>query len=162
MSSTIVAGLVMESGVSIAHVGDSRIYLIRGASIRQLTVDHSLLMEQVRCGMISMEEAVGTGVQNYLIRALGAEAEVEPDLADLEVEPDDVLLLTTDGLTRHVADAQIARLIQQSASLDAACEALIEAAKTNGGSDNISCVLVRLAERNQSKTQTFTQHSTRT
>jgi PPM family protein phosphatase len=162
MSSTIVAGLVRESGVSIAHVGDSRIYLIRGASIRQLTVDHSLLMEQVRGGMISMEEAAGTGVQNYIIRALGAETEVEPDLADLDVEPGDVLLFTSDGLTRHVTDSQIARLVLQSASLDVACESLIDTAKISGGSDNITCVLVRLGERSQCETQihSFSQTST--
>jgi serine/threonine protein phosphatase PrpC len=144
MSTTIVAGLVTDTGVSIAHVGDSRIYLIRGESIHQLTVDHSLVMEQVRRGMISVEEAALSGVQNYIVRALGAESEVEPDLADLTPEPGDILLFTSDGLTHHVNDAQIVPIVLQAASLDAACEALIQAAKKEGGSDNITCVLVRL------------------
>ncbi len=147
MSTTIVAGLVRETSISIAHVGDSRIYLIRGAVIQQLTVDHSLVMEQVRRGMISLEEAAQAGGQNCIIRALGAEVEVEPDVADLEPQPGDVLLFTSDGLTRHVSDSQIARIVLQAASLDDACEALIEAAKTSGGSDNITCVLVRLASK---------------
>lgn len=144
MSSTIVAGLVRDTGVSIAHVGDSRIYLIRGGSIQQLTLDHSLVMEQVRRGMISVEEAAQSGVQNYIVRALGAEAEVEPDLADLDPEAGDVLLFTSDGLTRHVSDSQIVQIVLQAASLDVACEALIQTARDGGGADNITCLLVRL------------------
>lgn len=144
MSTTIVAGLVTDAGVSIAHVGDSRIYLIRGESIQQLTIDHSLVMEQVRRGMMSVEEAARSGVQNYIVRALGAEADVEPDLADLAPEPGDILLFTSDGLTHHVNESRIVPIVLQSASLDAACEALIQAAKEEGGSDNITCVLVRL------------------
>lgn len=147
MSSTIVAGLVTGTGVSIAHVGDSRIYLIRGQSIQQLTVDHSLVMEQVRRGMISAEEAVQSGGQNYIVRALGAEAEVEPDLADLAPESGDLLLFTSDGLTRHVSDSQIVPIVLQAASLEDACEALIQAAKEGGGLDNITCLLVRLVEQ---------------
>jgi protein phosphatase len=144
MSSTIVAGFVRDTGISIAHVGDSRIYLIRDETIQQLTVDHSLVMEQVRRGLISAEEAARIGVRNYIVRALGAEAEVEPDLADLEPESGDVLLFTSDGLTRHVSDSQIVPIVRNAVSLDAACEALIQAAKEGGGLDNITCVLVRL------------------
>jgi protein phosphatase len=147
MSTTIVAGLVHETDVSIAHVGDSRIYLIREGHIQQLTVDHSLVMEQVRRGMISPEEAEHCAGQNYIVRALGAEAEVEPELADLELEPGDILLFTSDGLTRHVSDSQIVPIVLQAASLDAACETLIETAKESGGSDNITCILVRLVEQ---------------
>lgn len=147
MSSTIVAGLVRGTTVSIAHVGDSRIYLIRGEGVQQLTVDHSLVMEQVRRGMISAEEAERSGAGNYILRALGAEAEVEPDLADLELEPGDILLFTSDGLTRHVNDSRMVPIVLQAASLDAACEALIQAAKDDGGSDNITCVLVRVVEQ---------------
>jgi serine/threonine protein phosphatase PrpC len=147
MSSTIVAGLVRDSGVSIAHLGDSRVYLIRGETIQQLTVDHSLVMEQVRLGVISAEDAELSGAGNYILRALGAEAEAEPELADVDSKPGDVLLFTTDGLTRHVSDSQIVSIVVRAASLDAACEALIEAAKAEGGSDNITCVLVRLVEQ---------------
>lgn len=147
MSSTIVAGLVRGTGVSVAHVGDSRIYLIRGETIQQLTVDHSLGMEQLRQGMISAEEAAHSRVQNYLMRALGAENEVEPDLADLELKSGDILLFTSDGLTRHVTDSRIVSLVLQAPSLDAACEALIQAAKEGGGSDNITCILVRLVQQ---------------
>jgi protein phosphatase len=146
MSSTIVAGLVSGTGVSIAHVGDSRIYLIRGDTIQQLTVDHSLVMEQVRRGIISAEEAGQSAIQNYIVRALGADAEVEPDLADLEPESGDVLLLTSDGLTRYASDLQIAEIVLRATSLDEACESLIQMAKERGGADNITCVLVRLVK----------------
>lgn len=147
MCSTIVAGLVRQSGVSIGHVGDSRIYLMRGEQIRQLTVDHTLVMEQVRRGMLSLEEAERSSVQHYIIRALGTEPEVEPDLADLDPKPDDIMLFTSDGLTRHVSDAEIVRIVLQATSLDHACEALIQSAKERGGTDNITCVLVRVAEQ---------------
>lgn len=147
MSSTIVAGLVKDAGVAIAHIGDSRVYLIRGETIQQLTVDHSLVMEQVRLGVISAEEAEQSGMGNYILRALGAEPEVEPDLADLDPKPGDILLFTTDGLTRHVSDLKILTLVLQAASLDDACDALIQAAKEDGGSDNVTCVLVRLVEQ---------------
>lgn len=151
MGSTIVAGLVSETGVSIAHVGDSRIYLIRNETVQQLTVDHSLVMEQVRRGIISAEDAelsgVQNGAQNYIVRALGAEPEVEPDLADLDSLAGDVLLLASDGLTRHVNNSVMGSIVLRSESLDAACESLIEAAKEDGGSDNITCVLVRLMEQ---------------
>lgn len=146
MSSTIVAGLVKNAGVAIAHIGDSRVYLIRGETIQQLTVDHSLVMEQVRLGVISAEEAEQSGMGNYILRALGAEPEVEPDLADLDPKPGDVLLFATDGLTRHVSDLNIVPIVLKAASLDDACEGLIRAAKEDGGSDNITCVLVRLVE----------------
>lgn len=151
MGSTIVAGLVNATGVSIAHVGDSRIYLIRNETIQQLTVDHSLVMEQVRRGIISAEDAelsgVQNGAQNYIVRALGAEPEVEPDLADLDSLAGDVLLLASDGLTRHVNNPLVASIVLRADSLDTACESLIEAAKEDGGSDNITCVLVRLMEQ---------------
>jgi protein phosphatase len=147
MSSTIVAGLVKGADVSIAHVGDSRIYLLRGDTIQQLTTDHSLVMEQVRLGMISVEDAERSAAQNLIVRALGAENEVEPDLADLAPEPGDILLFTSDGLTRHVGDSQIVSIVRQASSLDEACEALIQTAKDGGGSDNITCLLVRLVEQ---------------
>ena len=147
MSSTIVAGLVQDAGVAIAHLGDSRVYLIRGETIQQLTVDHSLVMEQVRLGVISAEEAEQSRMGNYILRALGAEPEVDPDLADLDPEPGDILLFATDGLTRHVSDLTIVLIVHQAASLDDACEGLIQAAKEDGGSDNITCILVRLVEQ---------------
>ncbi len=158
MGSTITAVLVDGKVYSIAHVGDSRIYLLRAGSgaadgarrkgtIQQLTDDHSLVMEQVRRGLISMEEAQHSDMQNIIIRALGSEETVEPDLDDLVAEPGDTLLLCSDGLTRHVPDALILQIVQGAPSLKEACTALIEAAKQAGGQDNITCMLMRFVEK---------------
>jgi serine/threonine protein phosphatase PrpC len=147
MGSTIVAVLAEEDGFSIAHVGDSRIYLIRGDEIQQLTNDHSLVMEQVRRGYMTREEAQRSELHNIIIRALGPEDTVEPDLGDLAAQPGDILLLTTDGLTGMVADEEILRIAKSAPSLDKVCEELIGAAREAGGPDNITCLLLRATEK---------------
>ncbi len=147
MGSTIVAALVREEFVSIAHVGDSRIYLIRKGAIQQLTDDHSLVMEQVRRGLITLAEARASDMQNIIIRALGSDQTVEPDLDDQLVLPGDILLLCSDGLTRHLPDESLLEVITRAASLEAACAALVQAAKDAGGDDNITCLLVRMVRQ---------------
>jgi protein phosphatase len=146
MGSTIVGAYVKDKFLSIGHVGDSRIYRIRKGSIEQLTEDHSLVMEQVRRGLISPEEADRSDMQNIIIRALGSEETVEPDLEDLVLEVGDILLLACDGLTKHVKKERILEIIQASRSLEQAVEGLIGAAKQGGGTDNITCVMVRAVE----------------
>jgi protein phosphatase len=147
MGSTLVAVRIEDNLFSIAHVGDSRIYLIRGGQIQQLTTDHSLVMEQVRRGMITMEEAEHFEMQNVIVRALGSEDSVEPDLADLSLEENDVLLLCSDGLSRYVKESQMLEAIEKAKSLEAACDTLIEGAKNGGSDDNITCLLVRAVEQ---------------
>jgi protein phosphatase len=142
MGCTLVAARVEGNLFSIAHVGDSRIYLIRGGAIQQLTTDHSLVMEQVRRGMITLEEAEHFEMQNVIVRALGSEDSVEPDLADMQMEEGDTLLLCSDGLSRYVKDAAMLELVKGK-SLEEACDALIETAKSNGSDDNITCLLIR-------------------
>jgi len=142
MGSTIVAVAVEDNLFSIAHVGDSRIYLIRANAAIQLTNDHSLVMEQVRRGLITMEEAEHSRLQNVIIRALGADDSVEPDLADHEFHEGDVLLLCSDGMSRYVKQERLAEAASQE-SLDQACLDLIEAAKSGGSDDNITCLLLR-------------------
>ncbi len=146
MGSTIVAVHVEKTFFAIAHVGDSRIYLVRSNTIQQLTNDHSLVMEQVRRGLISLAEAQASDMQNIIIRALGSEENVEPDLDDMVAFPGDVLLLASDGLTRHLDEDKLLETVTQNSSLDAACDGLIEAAKKAGGDDNITCLLVRVIE----------------
>jgi protein phosphatase len=142
MGSTLVA-VAVEGGIfSIANVGDSRIYLIRKNEVVQLTNDHSLVMEQVRRGLITIEEAQNSKMQNVIIRALGTEDSVEPDLADHELNSGDVLLLCSDGMSRYVTEEKMAELTNQE-SLDKACADLIEAAKGGGSDDNITCLLLR-------------------
>jgi len=147
MGSTVVAVLVGKNFFSIGHVGDSRVYLLRNGSIQQLTQDHSLVMEQVRRGLITMEEARTSERQNIIIRALGSEETVEPDIDEMMAMPGDVLLLASDGLTRHVSEDRILEIVGTAHSLDRACEELIQAAKNEGGDDNITCMLLRIVEQ---------------
>ncbi len=147
MGSTIVAALVHGNALAIAHVGDSRIYMVRRGELRQLTQDHSLVAEQVRLGYITPEQAETSEMQNVILRALGAEPEVQPDAEDLVTVPGDLLLMTSDGLTRHMRDREIQQIIVSSNSLEAACGRLIQAAKDRGGDDNITCLLLRMVER---------------
>lgn len=142
MGSTIVAAAVDGNLFSIANVGDSRIYLIRKNEIVQLTNDHSLVMEQVRRGLMTLEEAEQSNMQNVIVRALGTDDSVEPDLADHEFNSEDVLLLCSDGMSRYVKDEKMAEAVNQE-SLEKACADLIEAAKSGGSDDNITCLLVR-------------------
>jgi len=142
MGSTIVAVAVEGPLFSIANVGDSRIYLIRNQDIVQLTHDHSLVMEQVRRGLMTLEEAERSNMQNVIVRALGTEDTVEPDLADHEFNSGDVLLLCSDGMSRYVKEDKIAELVRQD-SLEKACTDLIEAAKAGASDDNITCLLIR-------------------
>lgn len=145
MGSTVVAVSTEGNGsfFSIGHVGDSRIYLVRNGDIQQLTNDHSLVMEQVRRGLITLAEARTSKMQNIIIRALGTEASVKPDLDDMMAMPGDVLILCSDGLTRHVPDDSMAEVVGNTPDLKQACNLLIEAARDGGGEDNITCLLLR-------------------
>lgn len=149
MGSTIVAVYVQGSQFSIAHVGDSRIYLVRGEVIQQLTSDHSLVMEQVRRGMITMEQAETSKMQNVILKALGSEESVEPDLADHELTVGDVLLLCSDGLSRYAKEDSMAKAISSASSLERACDDLIALAKTGGSDDNITCMLLRAVQQSR-------------
>ena len=149
MGSTIVSVLVdADRGLfSIAHVGDSRIYLLRMGELQQLTNDHSLVMEQVRRGLITKEEAEKSDMQNIIIRALGPEPTVEPDVDDQIAQSGDILMLATDGLTKLVPDSQIQEVLASPTSLVAKIEELTQAAKDKGGDDNITCMLLRIQSR---------------
>src|SRR5215470_14432816 len=147
MGSTIVAAVVRGHALAIANVGDSRIYLVRQGAIQQLTQDHSLVMEQVRRGYITLEQAQRSEMQNIILRALGSEEAVEADVEDLLALPGDLLLMTSDGLTRHVMDEEILSIVQRGGDLKRVCAELVETAKQRGGDDNITCLLVRIVDR---------------
>jgi serine/threonine protein phosphatase PrpC len=147
MGSTVVAALVRGNSLTIGNVGDSRIYLIRQGEIQQLTRDHSLVMEQVRLGLITREQAEQSEMQNVILRALGSEKEVEADVEDLLAVNGDIILMSSDGLTRHVRDQEILAVVTAAPTLDAACAALIQTAKDRGGDDNITCLLLKIVER---------------
>src|SRR5271165_4618956 len=144
MGTTLVAARFAERNVRIANVGDSRIYLFREGELLQLTEDHSLVMEQVRRGLLTLEEAKRSSAQNIITRALGTDETTLPDLGQFPAQVGDILLLTTDGVLRHVEDEEISDILLQLPSLEAACDTLIHAANEAGGEDNSTCVLVRV------------------
>ncbi len=147
MGTTIVAVAIEQESFWVAHAGDSRAYLLRGGTIQRLTEDHSFAAEMMRRGLMSREAVEQSGLQNIVTRALGSEAVVQPDVREWAALPNDVLLLSSDGLTKYLSDAGIQEIVEQAPSLEAACEQLIEAAKGRGGDDNITCLLLRLVAK---------------
>lgn len=144
MGATLTAVWIDGAKLSIAHVGDSRAYLLRGGSLLQLTRDHSLVAEQVRRGILTPAEAEESDMQSVLLRALGAQAEIEVDAEEHTLFPRDVLLLCSDGLTRMVTEPEIAGTLQAETDSGRAAEKLVALANERGGPDNITVVIVRL------------------
>jgi protein phosphatase len=144
MGATLTAAWIDGAKLSIAHVGDSRAYLLRGGTLLQLTRDHSLVAEQVRRGMLTVAEAEESEMQSVLLRALGAQAEIEVDAEEHLLFPRDVLILCSDGLTRMVPEPEIAGVLQAETSPTRAAEELIALANERGGPDNITVVVVRI------------------
>lgn len=143
MGTTLVALAVEEHHVWVLNVGDSRCYRLRNGHLTQLTLDHSLVEEQVRMGRMSHSEALRSPLKNVITRALGTQIRVTPDVFGLEAEPGDLFLLCTDGLTRELPDQVIEFLLSQGLPLKDLCTSLVDAAKKAGGHDNITCLLVR-------------------
>ena len=143
MGTTLVSVLVLEGRVALAHVGDSRAYLVRGGRIRQLTDDHSVVGELLRRREISEDAAREHPHRHVLTRALGVRPVVEPDLAELSPEPDDVFVLCSDGLTAHVEDDEISEHVVHTADPDACVETLVDLANARGGDDNITVLVLR-------------------
>jgi protein phosphatase len=146
MGTTLVALLADDGRVALAHVGDSRAYLVRGGRIRQLTDDHSVVGELVRRREISADAAREHPHRHVLTRALGVRPGVEPDLAELSPEPGDLFALCSDGLTAHVRDEEIAEHAGPGVVPEKAVDALIDLANARGGEDNITVVLLRWEE----------------
>jgi serine/threonine protein phosphatase PrpC len=145
MGATVVAAQIVEGRVSVAHVGDSRAYRLRGDTFKQLTEDHSFVAEQVRRGMLTEQEARRSNLQNVLVRALGVETEVLVDVREEIVLEDDTFLLCSDGLTRELSDTQIAAVLKDADSADDAAGCLVDMANQAGGGDNITAVVLRCA-----------------
>jgi len=144
MGATLTAVWIDGPKLSIAHVGDSRAYLLRSGSLLQLTRDHSLVAEQVRRGILTTAEAEESNMQNVLLRALGAQSVIEVDAEEHTLFPRDVLLLCSDGLTRTVTEPEIAGTLQAETDPARSAEKLIALANERGGPDNITVVTMRL------------------
>ena len=143
MATTLVAAAVVGSKGLVAHVGDSRAYRYRFGTLSALTKDHSSAQEWVDAGLITAEEARVVGNRHIVTRAIGAESTLEPDVCELDVDPGDLLLLCSDGLTEHLEDREIEAMLAATSGLGEAVESLVGAANDAGGSDNVTVVLVR-------------------
>jgi len=147
MGTTIVACMFYDNKISIAHVGDSRAYRLRGGQLEQITLDHSLLQELVDRGFYSAEEAQRSTNRNYVTRALGVEPTVEVEVHEFDVLPGDIYLLCSDGLCDMVEDDDIHLTISTfNDSLDVVGQQLVDLANDQGGRDNISVMLAQVKE----------------
>jgi len=159
MGTTLTAVYVGEREISLAHVGDSRAYRLRGGRLERLTDDHSLVDELMRQGRLTPEEALEHPQRSVITRALGPEGSVEVDTRSYAARDGDVYLLCSDGLTTMVAEEQLEEILLAHGSLREAGEALIGAANEAGGRDNITVVLLRLEELDPATTSPPTEEA---
>jgi len=145
MGTTLTAVMISGRDVAVSHVGDSRLYRLRGGRLERLTEDHSLVEELVRQGRLSPEEAENHPQRSIITRALGPEPNVEVQTFTDPGRDGDVYLLCSDGLSAMVSEEDIQAIIENRASLEDAAHRLVDAANENGGKDNITVVLFRLA-----------------
>ncbi len=145
MGTTLVTAVFYDNQVTVAHIGDSRLYRLRGEELSVITHDHSLLQEQIDSGLISTEEARFSQNKNLVTRALGVDPEVEAEIHDYPVLPGDIYLLCSDGLNDMVEDEDIQLTLQTlAANLELTAMQLVQMANDNGGRDNVSVILVKI------------------
>jgi serine/threonine protein phosphatase PrpC len=149
MGATLTAAWINGSKLSIAHVGDSRAYLLRSGNLQQLTSDHSLVAEQVRRGILTAAEAEESEMQSVLLRALGALPDIEVDTDEHILFARDILMLCCDGLTRMVTEPEIAGTLQAETDPTRAAEKLIALANERGGVDNITVIVMRVGSESR-------------
>lgn len=149
MGATLTTGWVNGSTLSLAHVGDSRAYLLRTGGLQQLTNDHSLVAEQVRRGILTPQQAEESEMQSVLLRALGANPEVEVEIDEVSLMPRDLLLFCSDGLTRMVTEPEIAGCLQAETDPTSAAKRLVELANERGGLDNVTVIVARIQDESK-------------
>jgi len=144
MGTTLVLAMFRDNRITVAHIGDSRLYRLRGEQLEQMTRDHSLLQEQIDSGLITREDARHSHNKNLVTRALGVDDTVEVEVHEYEVLPGDLFLLCSDGLNDMVGDEDIQLTLGlMGANLELAAQQLVQMANDNGGRDNVSVILVR-------------------
>ena len=145
MGTTLVVALFYDNKMTVAHIGDSRLYRLRGDEFTQVTRDHSLLQEQIDSGLITPEQAKQSQNKNLVTQALGIDPAVEPEIHEYETQPGDIYLLCSDGLCDMVSDEDIGMALQTlGANLKLCAQQLVQMANDNGGRDNVSVILVRV------------------
>ena len=143
MGTTVVVALIYRGRLYIGHIGDSRVYRLRQSVLRQLTKDHSYVQELLRQGTITIEEAKNHPQKNILLKALGCDRDIMPDVIIKGFVKGDVILLCSDGLTNMVEDKRIYEIIMKNTSdLKVACKMLVDTANENGGKDNVSAIII--------------------
>ncbi len=146
MGTTLTAALVEGRRLHVAHVGDSRAYLLRGGDLSQLTDDHTLVQHLIDEGQLTHEEAATHPQRSIITRAIGVSPDIDVDAMTLELHPDDQILLCSDGLTGVVSDEDIARTLLETDDIDQALTALVDQANAAGGPDNITAVVLRFED----------------
>jgi len=145
MGTTLVVVLFYDNKMMAAHIGDSRLYRMRGDEFSQVTKDHSLLQEQIDAGMLTKEQAKHSSNKNLVTRALGIDPAVEPEIHEYDTLPGDIYLLCSDGLSDMVSDDDIGMALQAlGANLELAAQQLVQMANDNGGRDNVSVILIKI------------------
>jgi len=145
MGTTLVVALFYDNKVMVAHIGDSRLYRMRGDEFNQVSKDHSLLQEQIDAGMLTKEQAERSSNKNLVTRALGIDPAVEPEIHEYDTRPGDIYLLCSDGLSDMVSDEDIGMTLKAlGANLNLAAQQLVQMANDNGGRDNVSVILIRI------------------
>jgi protein phosphatase len=144
MGTTLVVGVFQDAGkLMLGHIGDSRCYRLRGAELNQITKDHSLLQEQMDAGLITPEQAATSTNKNLVTRALGVEDAVLLEVNEHKVEPGDIYLMCSDGLSDMLDDPGIRKILAGEGGLEQKVAQLVDAANANGGRDNISVLLAQ-------------------
>jgi serine/threonine protein phosphatase PrpC len=149
MGATLTTGWINGDKLSLAHVGDSRAYLLRAGTLQQLTNDHSLVAEQVRRGILTRQQAEESEMQSVLLRALGANPEVDVEIDEVNLMPRDVLLFCSDGLTRLVTEPEIAGSLQAETDPRSAAQKLVDLANERGGLDNVTVIVARVQDESK-------------
>ena len=144
MGTTVVVVLLRKQETWCAHVGDSRLYLFREQQLQQVTTDHTWVAQALKAGDIAAEQARTHPWRHVLSQCLGRKERQEPDIQNLDLQPRDLLLLCSDGLTEEVSDEEISSYLAKSTDCEEIAQQLIEAAKTAGGADNITAILINL------------------
>ncbi|MEW6369163.1 MAG: Stp1/IreP family PP2C-type Ser/Thr phosphatase [Acidobacteriota bacterium] len=143
MATTVVAVLFAGEALHVAHVGDSRLYRVRGGAITQLTNDHSWVNEQVLSGLISASQAKNHPLRNVVTRAVGSRWDLDVDILTEHAEDGDVFLLCSDGLSSMLDDEEMLKLVLANPTAAEACDKLIQGANEAGGEDNITAIVIR-------------------
>lgn len=146
MGSTLVVAYIQDKKLYVANIGDSRAYIKSGDFFKQITVDHSVVQELVMNGTITPEEALVHPDKNIITRALGTEKIVDADIFEYDLKEGDVVLLCSDGLYEHVRDNMIAEVLNNFENTETASKKLVELANEDGGTDNITVVILKVAE----------------